>query len=155
MPTSTNSTMLTLDGIQFKLSAPPNAGDVFVITPSRPQSVFSLVSGVQSALSSPGSTPAQMAQTRQTLENALGGIVQYQSRFSSTSAKAGVILKAITQSGVADTTLSTADQTNAAALVGANIPQTLTQIEQQTAALQDSLKAFSSVQQLSLFSFIA
>ena len=70
--TSTNSAMLTLDGIQFKLSGTPNAGDTFVITPSRPQSVFSLVSGIQSALSSPGSTPAQMAQTRQTLENALG-----------------------------------------------------------------------------------
>ena len=155
VPTSTNSTMLNLDGIQFKLSGSPNVGDTFVITPSRPQSVFSLVSGIQSALSSPGSTPAQMAQTRQTLENALGGIVQYQRRFSSTSAKAGVILKSVTQSGTSDTTLSTADQTNAAALVGANIPQTLTQIEQQTAALQDSLKAFSSVQQLSLFSFIA
>ncbi len=153
--TSTNSAMLNLDGIQFKLSGAPNVGDTFVIAPSRPQSIFSLVSGIQSALSSPGSTSAQMAQTRQTLENALGGIVQYQNRFSGASAKAGVILKSITQSGAADTTLSTADQTNAAALVGANIPQTLTQIEQQTAALQDSLKAFSSVQQLSLFSFIA
>lgn len=155
LSSSGHSTMLTLNGIQFKLAGTPAVGDTFTVTPSRPQSVFALVSSIQSALSSPGSTPAQMAQTRQILENGLGGLIQYQDRFSGESAKAGVIVKSVTQAAAADTSLSTTDQTNASTLVGANIPQTITQIEAQTAALQDALKSFSSVQQLSLFSFIA
>lgn len=150
-----NSTSISVTGMEFKISGQPANGDTFSIKPSRPQSVFYLATTIQSALASAGSTPAERAQTAQVLGNALGGLTQYQQRIASSNAKIGIVVKSSTSASTNNVELSTTLQTNQSNLVSANIPKTLTQIEQQTAALQASYKAFSVVSGLGLFQYIS
>lgn len=145
---------IQLDGLNFQLAGSAVSGDSFTIAPSRPQSVFALAKTIQAALSSAGSTPAQMAQTRQVLGNALGAITAYQNRLAATNAKIGVVLKTITGASTANANMKIADQTNQSNLTAVDLPAALTSIDQQTSALQAALKAFSVAQGLSLFSYI-
>lgn len=149
------STSIALGGMEFEISGQPATGDSFTIAPSRPQSVFALATTIQSALASAGSTPAERAQTAQVLGNALVGLTQYQQRISSSNAKIGIIVKSSTEAATNNAQLSTTLQTNQSDLISANIPQTLTKIEQETAALQASYKAFSVVSGLGLFQYIS
>ena len=140
-----------MNGVELSLSGQPAAGDSFTVAPSRPQSIFSLVQQIQGALASPGTTPAARAQTRQLISNSLATIVQYQNRISGTSAKAGVILQATAAASTSNQLASTNAQENASALVSANTPEVLTELQNRTAALQAAMKAFSVASQLSLF----
>lgn len=151
---SGKSSTLDIKGMEFKLTGTPAASDTFTIAPARHQSVFALAGEIQSALQSPGSTPAQRAQTRQILGNALGGIIQYQNRIVSVSAKAGVVLKSITNAGTSNSLASTQAQTDANNKTAANAPAVITALERQTSALQAAMKAFSVAQGLSLFQYL-
>jgi flagellar hook-associated protein 3 FlgL len=145
---------IALAGIDFQLTGSVAAGDSFTISPARLQSVFTLASTIQGALTSAGGGPAQVAQTRQVLGNALDGITAYQSIFSATSAKVGIVLQTISKATTANALTSTADQTNQSNLTAANLPATLTSLDEQTSALQAAMKAFSITQNLSLFAYI-
>ncbi len=151
---SGKSSTLDIKGMEFKLTGTPATSDTFTIAPARHQSIFALAGQIQSALQSPGSTPAQRAQTRQILGNALGGITQYQNRIASVSAKAGVVLKSITNAGTANALASTQAQTDANNKTAANAPAVITALEQHTSALQAAMKAFSVAQGLSLFQYL-
>lgn len=154
LPTNQKASTITIAGTQFKVNGPPANGDSFKISPARPQSVFSVLKSVQTALESPGSTAAQKAQTRQTIGNSLGAIVQYQNRFSATSARAGVILKTVKRSNTTDQHLVTQDKSYISSLTATNEPKAITQLSQQTSALQAAMKAFATTSQLSLFNYV-
>jgi flagellar hook-associated protein 3 FlgL len=145
---------VTLDGVQFELSGTPASGDSFTISPARPQSVFSLVQSIQNALATPGTTAAERAQTMQVLSNALSGITQYQNIITSANARIGVILQTVSNAETANAQRTTSDQTDAANLTSANTPQLLTEIDEQTTALQAALQAFGLTQGLSVFNFL-
>ena len=145
---------IALDGVEYKLSGAPNAGDSFTIAPARPQSLFGLTQSIQQALATPGSTPAQLAQTQQVIGNALAGLGQYQTLLAGTNARVGVVLQNTQRAASANAERSTADQTNASALTGANIPQVMTDISQQTSALQAAFKAFGLASGLDVFNYL-
>ena len=145
---------ITLDGVQFALSGAPASGDSFTVSPARPQSVFSLVQTIQNALASPGTTAAERAQTTQALGNALSGVTQYQGLFTAANARIGVVLQTVSTARTANTQRSTSDQTNAANLTGANIPEVMTAIDEQTTALQAALQAFGMTEGLSVFNYL-
>ena len=148
------ATSITVDGVELSLTGQPAAGDSFTVAPSRPQSIFDLVKQIQTALASPGTTPAARAQTRQVLGNSLATIVQYQHRIAGASAKAGVILQATAAAATSNAEASTNAQENAGALVSADTPQVLTELQDRTSALQAAMKAFSVASQLSLFKYL-
>jgi flagellar hook-associated protein 3 FlgL len=149
-----NQQTIVVDGIQLSLAGNPQAGDQFTVAPARPESVFSLVQKMQKALSSPGTTPASRAQTRQLISNTLGGVIQYQNRIASTSAKAGVIVRAINQASTGNQLASTNAQNNANSLTAANEPKLITQLQDSISSLQAAMKAFSTASSLSLFNYI-
>lgn len=148
------STSITLNGVELTVSGPAKAGDSFTVAPSRPQSIFDLVKQIQTALASPGTTPAARAQTRQLIGNSLATIVQYQHRLAGASAKAGVILQATSAAATSNAQASTSAQENAGALVSANTPQVLSELQNRTSALQAAMKAFSVASQLNLFKYL-
>lgn len=145
---------VTLNGVQFTVSGDPAPGDSFTIVPSRPQSIFAMVKSVQQALTTPGTTPATRAQTRQLIGNALGSIVQYQHKIAGASAKAGVVLQAARSAVNANAQGRTNAQIDAGSLVSADMPKVLTQLQDRTASLQAAMKAFSVASQLSLFKYL-
>ncbi|HUC18044.1 MAG TPA: flagellar hook-associated protein FlgL [Acetobacteraceae bacterium] len=145
---------ITLDGVQFELSGTPASGDNFTIAPARPQSVFALIQGIQNALATPGTTAAEHAQTAQVLGNALAGITQYQNIITSENARIGVILQTVSNAQNDNAQAITTDQNDAANLTSANVPQLLTEIDEQTTALQAALQAFGVTQGLDVFNFL-
>lgn len=145
---------IVLDGVQFELSGTPTAGDSFTISPARPQSVFTLVQTIQNTLASQGTTPAERAQTRQVLGNALAGVTQYQDLFTSANGRIGVVLHTVANANTANANESTNDQTDVADKTAANTPKVLTELDQQTAALEAALKAFSLAEGLSVFDYL-
>jgi flagellar hook-associated protein 3 FlgL len=143
-----------LDGVQYQLSGAPKPGDSFTISPARPQSIFSLTQTIQQALATAGSSPSQRAQTQQVLGNALAGLGQYQTTLAGTNARVGVVLQNTQRAASANTQLGTADQSNASALTAANIPQVLTDVSQQTSALQAAFQAFGLASGLDVFNYL-
>jgi flagellar hook-associated protein 3 FlgL len=152
--TGTGGQILQLAGEDFQLSGQPEAGDSFTLSPSRPQSAFTLLQNLATALSAVGSTPSQAAQTRQVLNQSLAGLAQYQQAVVSAQAQNGVTLQAVTAAGTRNANQSTALQSTVQATIGLDTPAAIAQLDLSVTALQAAMKAFGSVQNLSLFSYI-
>lgn len=151
---ATSGTSLTLDGMDFQLTGTPAAGDSFTISPSKPQSVFTLLSNITTTLESPGTSPASAAVTRQNLNQDLASLSQYQQTVTTSQAQAGVTLQSLTNTNTSNSTEATAVQTSVNNAVATNFPAALTSLEQNTTAVEAAMKAFAQVQSLSLFSVI-
>ncbi|HUM09041.1 MAG TPA: flagellar hook-associated protein FlgL [Acidocella sp.] len=147
---------LTLGGVDFQLNGTPQAGDSFTISPSRPQSAFSLLQNVARTLTAAGgdTSPAQAAQTRQQLNQDLSGLAQYQQSVLAAQAQNGVTLQAVSKAGTSDTNQETAVQTAVQNATAVNMPAALTTLSETETALQAAMKAFGSVHSLSLFNYL-
>lgn len=150
----TGGQTLQLAGEDFQLTGTPAAGDSFTLTPARPQTAFSLLQNLATTLSNAGSTAAQTAQTRQVLNQSLAGLAQYQQAVVSAQAQNGVTLQAVSAAGTRNTNQTSALQSSVQAAVGLNTPAAIAQLDLSVTALQAAMKAFGSVQNLSLFSYI-
>jgi flagellar hook-associated protein 3 FlgL len=105
-------------------------------------------------MSNAGSTPAQVAQTNQLLNQSLAGISQYQQSFTTAQAQNGVTLQAITATATGNTNQSTEAQTNVTNATAVNAPAAIASLDQTMTALQAAMKTFGTVQGLSLFNYI-
>jgi flagellar hook-associated protein 3 FlgL len=151
---STGGTTVQLAGVDYAISGSPASGDSFTISPSRPQSVFSLLKTVATALTSAASTPAQVAQTNQLLNQSLAGLTQYQQAVTTAQAQNGVTLQAISTAAAGNTSQSTEAQTNVTNATAVNTPVAIASLDQTLTALQAAMKTFGTVQSLSLFNYI-
>jgi flagellar hook-associated protein 3 FlgL len=147
-------TTLQLAGMDYKITGAPASGDSFTIAPSRPQSAFTLLQSITTTLSTSGSTPAQVAQTNQILNQSLAGLSQYQQAFVTAQAQNGVTLQAIANAGASNTNQSTQIQTNDQNATAVNAPVAIANLDQTLTALQAAMKTFGDVQNLSLFNFL-
>lgn len=143
-----------LAGVDYQITGTPANGDSFTLAPSRPQSAFALLKTIATALSSAASTPAQVAQTHQILNQSLAGLAQYQQGVVTAQAQTGVTLQAITNAGASNTNQSTAVQTNVTNATAVNTPVAIANLDQTLTALQAAMKAFGTAQGLSLFTYI-
>jgi flagellar hook-associated protein 3 FlgL len=150
----TSGLSLQLGGEDFQISGTPAAGDRFTLAPARPQSAFSLLQTVASALTAAGGTPAQQAQTRQTLNQSLSALAQYQQGVVTAQAQTGVTLQAVTTAAASNATQSTALQSTVQNAIGVDTPTAITNLDESVTALEAAMKAFGSVQNLSLFNYL-
>jgi flagellar hook-associated protein 3 FlgL len=151
---STGSTQVQLAGVDYEITGSPAAGDSFTLSPARPQSAFALLQNIASALSSVSSTPSQVAQTSQILNQSLATLGQYQQAITTAQAQTGVTLQAIASAATSNTSQSTQAQTTINNATATNMPVAITALEQTQTALQAAMKTFATVQSLSLFSYI-
>jgi flagellar hook-associated protein 3 FlgL len=152
--TVNGDTNVQLAGVDYEITGAPADGDSFTIAPSRPQSVFALLQNIYTALSTAGSTAAQVAQTNQVLNQSLAGVAQYQQAVITAQAQNGVTLQAISSAATGNTNQSTQVQTNVTNAVGVNTPVAIASLDQTLTALQSAMKTFGDVQSLSLFSYL-
>ncbi len=151
---STGTTTMQLAGTQFQISGEPANGDSFTISPSRPQSVFDLVSNIYQTLNSSGTTSADQAQSRQQLNQDLLGIQQYQSSFEVAQAQNGVTLQAVESASTDNTDTSTSVQTDKNNEIGIDTPKLMASLDENMASIQAAMKSFSTMSSLSLFSYL-
>jgi flagellar hook-associated protein 3 FlgL len=152
-PATANAT-LQLAGVNYELTGAPAAGDSFTITPSRPQSAFTLLQSISKVLSTAGSTPAQVAQTHQVLNQSLAGLSQYQQAVVTAQAQNGVTLQAITNAGTGNTNQATQIQTSVQNATSVNMPVAIANLDATLTAVQAAMKTFGNVQNLSLFNYL-
>jgi flagellar hook-associated protein 3 FlgL len=150
----TSGQSLQLAGEDFTIAGTPASGDSFTLSPSRPQSAFSLLQTVASALAAAASTPAAAAQTRQVLDQSLATLSQYQQGVLTAQAQNGVTLQAVNNANAANANQTTSLETSVQNATGANIPVAIASLDQSVTALQAAMKAFGDVQNLSLFSYL-
>ncbi len=150
----TSGMSLQLGGTNYQLTGTPVNGDSFTVSPSRPQSAFSLLQGLAATLSQSGGSTAQQAQTRQQLNEGLSSLVQYQQSVITAQAQNGVTLQAVTHAAASNSNQSTALQAAVQNAVGVNMPTAITTLNETVTAVQAAMKAFSSVQSLSLFQYL-
>jgi flagellar hook-associated protein 3 FlgL len=151
---ATAGTTIELAGQDFQLNGSPAAGDSFTISPSRPQTVFNLLQSLAATLAATSNSPAAQAQTTQALNGDLSTLAQYQESLLTAQAQNGVTLQAIANAGDSDTNQSTALQITAQDATATNTPNALTSLDDTISAVQAAEKAFSAVQNLSLFQYI-
>lgn len=149
-----NQTSLQLAGMNFEVTGAPANGDSFTIAPARPQSAFALLQQISTALSSASSTPAQVAQTNQVLNQSLAGLAQYQQTVATAQAQNGVTLQALATAATGNTAQKTAVQTSINNATALNMPAAITTLDQTMTALQAAMKTFSTAQSLSLFKYL-
>jgi flagellar hook-associated protein 3 FlgL len=151
---SISGTTIDLAGQSFELNGTPAAGDSFTISPSRPQSAFALLQSIATSMASTSVTAAAQAQTTQALNGDLSTLAQYQQALLVAQAQNGVTLQAITNAGASDDNQQTALQTTVQNEIGVNQPTTITTLDETISAVQAAEKAFSAVQNLSLFQYL-
>lgn len=148
------TTTLQVAGTNYAISGHPADGDTFSITPARPQSAFSLLQTITNDLNASRSTPAQVAKTNQSLNQALAGLSQYQQAVTTAQAQNGVTLQAL---NTAATTTSTQKNNAQAAITNAtavNMPAAITALNDTMTAVEASMKTFAEAQSLSLFKYL-
>jgi flagellar hook-associated protein 3 FlgL len=153
-PLAGSATTVQLAGVDYQITGKPVAGDSFTIAPSRPQSAFALLKTIYNALANAGSTPAQVAQTNQVLNQSLASLAQYQQGVVTAQAQTGVTLEAISNAATGNTNQSTQVQTNVQNATAVNTPVAIASLDQTLTALQAAMKTFGDVQNLSLFNYL-
>ena len=150
----TNQTSVQLAGVNYDITGSPANGDSFTIAPSRPQSVFSLLKQISTALGDTNATPAQTAKTNQVLNQSLAGLAQYQQAVTTAQAQNGVTLQALSTATTGNTSQKTAVQTTVNQAIAVDMPTAITALDQTMTAVQAAMKAFSTAQGLSLFQYL-
>lgn len=154
LSTSSSGTTLQLAGVDYQITGSPANGDSFTISPARPQSAFALLQNVYNALANANSTPSQVAQTNQLLNQSLAGLAQYQQATLTAQAQNGVTLQAISAASTSNTSQATEVQTNVDNATAVNTPVAIASLTQTMTALQAAMKTFGTVQSLSLFNYL-
>ncbi len=152
--TTSGSNTVQLAGVDYQITGTPASGDSFTLAPSRPQSAFALLQTISQALSSAGSTPAQVAQTNQVLNQSLASLGQYQQNIVTAQAQNGVTLQAISNAAASNANQSTQIQTGVQNATAINTPVAIASLDQTLTALQAAMKTFGTVQSLSLFNYV-
>ena len=87
-------------------------------------------------------------------ERSLATLAQYQQSVTTAQAQTGVTLQALSAASASNTSQSTQAQTSINNATAVNMPVALTALEETSTALQAAMKTFSTVQGLSLFSYL-
>jgi flagellar hook-associated protein 3 FlgL len=145
---------IELAGQDFQLNGLPSAGDSFTISPSRPQTIFSLLQNLAATMSSSAGSPATNAQTSQTINSDLSTLAQYQQTLLVAQAQNGVTLQAITNAGGSNANQQTSLQATVRNATAVNQPVAITTLDETISAVQAAEKAFSAAQDLSLFKYL-
>jgi flagellar hook-associated protein 3 FlgL len=155
VPTDTTTgTTIELAGQDFQLNGLPAAGDSFTISPSRPQTIFSLLQSLATTLSSSAGSPSTDAQTTQTINGDLSTLAQYQQSLLVAQAQNGVTLQAINNAGSSNANQQTSLQATVEDATAVNQPVAITTLDETITAVQAAEKAFSGAQSLSLFQYL-
>lgn len=140
-------------GAQVTITGSPANNDTFTLTPSANQSLFATVQNVINALQAapgPGGVAAYqnaLVQANTNLGNALNNVLTVR-------ASVGTQLQEVTASQFVGDALSIQYKQTISLLQDTNMTQAISQLNQQQTTYTAALKAFQSVQGLSLFNYM-
>lgn len=154
--TSGNAIALGTSGASVTITGTPANGDTFSVKPSTNESLFTTVQNLITALQSPVSAAASSSSAaltnslntaNQNLSNALSNILTVR-------AANGARINEVTTAKTASGSLGLQYKTTLATLQNVDYTQAISQLNQQTLALQAAQKTFAQTSNLSLFTYM-
>jgi flagellar hook-associated protein 3 FlgL len=150
----TNPTTLNFGGMQMTLAGTPAANDTFTVAPSGTTSIFAMMSAAITALQTPSSSSAAIAQRTTALNTALGNADQAMSALSTTQASMGAQLQELNTYTAVNSDRTLQDQTQMSSIVDLNYAQGASTLARQQTQYQAALQSYSSISKLSLFNYL-
>jgi flagellar hook-associated protein 3 FlgL len=152
--TYTDGQSIAFGGVQVTLSGTPNSGDIFNLTPSTNQGVFTSVQQLITALQSNPSTAVQKAQFGNSITAALNNIDQALGQTADVRASVGGRLNTITTQLSIAGSQQTQLQQSISSLQGLDYASAISSLDSQNTTLSAALQAYTITQGLSLFKYI-
>lgn len=152
--TSGGGISLGTSGASVTINGSPVNGDTFTVKPSSNQSMFSTINSLISALQMPVTDAAGNASLTNSLNAASQNLANSLNNVLTVRAANGARLNEVTSAQSTAGNLNTQYQSNLAQLQGVGYTQAISQLNQETLALQAAQKSFVQVSNLSLFTYL-
>ena len=148
----TSGNAINFNGIQVQISGAPANGDVFSVSPSTNQGIFSTLSNLINTLKSPAAPGG--TSFNQSVNDALGNIDQGLNNILTVRASMGSRLNELSalQNTVSQQGLQY--QQTLTSIQGTDYNKAISDLTQQHMALQAAQQSFASISKLSLFNYL-
>ncbi len=147
-------TTLSFDGMQMSLSGAPAANDTFTVAPSGTQSMFTVLASAITALQTPSTSGAAIAQRSAAVTAALGNADQVVSALTTAQSAMGAQLSELNTYGTVTSQRTLQDQTQMSAIVDLNYATGASNLSRQQTQYQAALQSYSAISKLSLFNYL-
>lgn len=152
--TFTSEEAITFNGIEFNITGTPSTGDQYVVEPARNQDMFTTLQNIFNALANGASSPDQRARQNSELGRGLSEIDQAIEKILDTRTVVGGRLKTIeTQQGINQGTTLELSKVRSS-IQDLDFAEAVSQLNIELVGLEAAQKAYTRVQNLSLFNFI-
>ena len=142
---SGNGTDIAFNGIKLNISGQPSVGDTFTVQPSTKQNVFDTVQNLIDSLDDPAASKTKI---NQALSEASASMTQVQNRFITYQSDIG-IRTAVVDKQIANNSKSISDQQAVLSHLGdVDVVSAITQLSQQSVALQATQQSYLVIQNL-------
>lgn len=148
----TSGNAISFNGIQVQVTGAPANGDVFNVTPSTNQSIFSTLSNLINALKSP-SAPGS-ASFNQSVSDAMVNINQGLNNILSVRASMGARMNELSALQNTGSQLGLQYQQTLSTVQNTDYNQAISDLTQQHTALQAAQQSFAAISKLSLFNYM-
>jgi flagellar hook-associated protein 3 FlgL len=150
----TSGSSITFDGIQLSVNGVPNDADTFTVAPSNEQDIFSTINNLITAFETPVSDTNGQAKLSNAVNRSLVDLDQSLAKVLNVRADIGARLNAVDdQNNNSENFLLQVDE-SLSNLNDLDYAKAISRLNLQLVGLEASQKAFTRVQNLSLFNYI-
>jgi flagellar hook-associated protein 3 FlgL len=150
----TGGAAIEFNGSRVAIAGAPAAGDVFDVTPSTAQDVFTSLRQLADALERPAGTAQERARFHNDIAAFLAGIDQAELHLVEARTRIGARLRVIDDQQSVNEAFALQIEETAAALRDTDLAQAASLLSAQLTALEAAQRSFVLVQNLSLFNFL-
>jgi flagellar hook-associated protein 3 FlgL len=150
----TDGSAIDIDGMQIQIKGSPANGDQFTLAPSGRQSMFDVINGLITALSTPVVTTPDSAKLTNALTSAQGGLSNALDKVLETRASVGARLNELDALENTGSYMHLQYQTRLSGLQDLDYNEALSKLAMQQTTLQAAQKSFVQVTGLSLFQYM-
>lgn len=150
----TESAPISFDGMQTSISGTPAAGDVFRVSPSTNQDIFSTVSKFIDALGRSPSNASESARMRQDINETLGNLDTALDHINTIRASVGTRLNTVDTVREENSNIKLQLERILADVEDIDIAEAVTNLQQSANSLELLQKSYTRVEGLSLFNYM-
>ncbi len=144
---------VTFDGIRFRISGKPQAGDRLYIEPAGRHSVFDVADRLLAALDQPRTTPAEQARARHLLDGAIGELDQALEHFQALRSDLGGRMNYVDRTAAENDSLKYMLEKSRSEAQDTDYAAAVSKLEYQMSTLEAVRKTYLQLGNLSLFSY--
>ncbi|MGB9988686.1 flagellar hook-associated protein FlgL [Pseudoduganella rhizocola] len=145
---------IAFDGVQFDIKGVPKDGDIFTVTPSENQSMFTTIRNVITALRAANNTPEGAAGLTNALSIANQNVTNAQDNALAVRASVGAGLKELEYLDNSGLDINLQYETEISRLIEIDPYEAISRFTQQQSSLDAAQKSFKAASSLSLFNYI-